>query len=64
VACGWLALRILEHLPVTASFVTSSIPHLIGLEAMGIALVVGLLAGFLPAHRGARLSPVEALRYE
>jgi putative ABC transport system permease protein len=61
---GWLALHILERLPSTASFVTSSIPRLIGIEALGIAVGVGLLAGFLPAHRGARLSPVEALRYE
>jgi putative ABC transport system permease protein len=64
VAGGWLALRILESLPFTASFVTSSIPLSHCLEALGIAVVVGLLAGFLPAQRGARLSPVEALRYE
>jgi putative ABC transport system permease protein len=61
---GWLALRILAALPATASFVTSSIPLRHCVEALGIAVVVGLLAGFLPAHRGAQLSPVEALRYE
>ena len=64
VAGGWLALRILEGLPFTASFVTSSIPLAHCVEALLIAVVVGLLAGFLPAQRGARLSPVEALRYE
>jgi putative ABC transport system permease protein len=64
VAAGWLGLRILSGIPATASFVTSSIPVAHCLEAVGIAVGVGLLAGFLPAHRGARLSPVEALRYE
>ena len=64
VAGGWLALRILAGLPFTASFVTSSIPLDHCLEALGIAVVVGVLAGFVPAQRGARLSPVEALRYE
>ena len=54
---GWLTLRILAGLPFTASFVTSSIPPLICGEALGISVVVGLLAGFLPAQRGARLSP-------
>jgi putative ABC transport system permease protein len=64
VAGGWLALRILAGLPFTASFVTSSIPMEHCVEALCIAVVVGLLAGFAPAQRGARLSPVEALRYE
>jgi putative ABC transport system permease protein len=64
VAGGWLTLRILAGLPITASFVTSSIPLSHCVEALGISAIVGLLAGFLPAHRGARLSPVEALRYE
>ena len=64
VAGGWLALRILEGLPFTASFVTSRIPLLHCVEALAIAVVVGLAAGFVPAQRGASLSPVEALRYE
>jgi putative ABC transport system permease protein len=64
VAGGWLALRILAGLPFTASFVTSSIPSLTCVEALCIAVLVGLLAGFVPAQRGAGLSPVEALRYE
>jgi ABC-type antimicrobial peptide transport system permease subunit len=34
------------------------------LESLGVALLVGLAAGAIPACRGARLSPVEALRHD
>jgi len=51
-------------LPQTASVVSASVSpwHLI--EALGIALLSGLVAGAVPAWRGAHLSPVEALRHD
>jgi len=32
--------------------------------ALGVAIVTGVVSGFLPAWRASRLSPVEALRQE
>jgi putative ABC transport system permease protein len=64
IAVGWGALRLLAELPQTASIVSASLPALMLAEALGIALLAGLAAGALPAWRGARLSPVEALRHD
>ncbi len=64
VLLGWCVLRVLAALPQTATFVTTAIQRpLIG-EAMGIALLAGLMAGALPAWRAGRLSPVDALYHE
>jgi putative ABC transport system permease protein len=32
--------------------------------AIAISLIVGVISGFLPAYRAAKMDPVEALRYE
>jgi putative ABC transport system permease protein len=32
--------------------------------ALGVSTLTGLIAGFLPAHRAARMNPVDALRNE
>ena len=61
---GWSALHLLASLRVTANIAQPSIPLRHSVEALGAALVIGLAAGFLPAYRGARLSPVEALRHD
>lgn len=61
---GWGALRLLAALPVTASIVSASFPLSLLVEALGIAVLAGLAAGVYPAWRGARLSPVEALRHD
>ena len=61
---GWGALRLLAALPQTASIVSASLPLPLLAEALGIAILAGLIAGALPAWRGASLSPVEALRHD
>jgi putative ABC transport system permease protein len=64
IAVGWGCLRVLAALPQTASIVSASFPLLLLVEALGIAVAAGLAAGFIPAWRGAHLSPVEALRHD
>ena len=64
IAFGWCALRLLALLPQTASVVSTSFSLPLLAEALGIAVLAGLIAGAVPAWRGARLSPVEALRHD
>jgi putative ABC transport system permease protein len=64
IGVGWGALRVLSTLPQTAAVVSASVSPYHLLESLFIAIASGLAAGLYPAWRGARLSPVEALRYE
>jgi len=61
---GWGALRLMAAIPETASIVTSTLHMALLAEALGIAVLAGLIAGAMPAWRGAQLSPVEALRHD
>jgi putative ABC transport system permease protein len=61
---GWCALHVLAALPQTASIVSAAISVSLLAKALGIAVLAGLAAGALPAWRGARLSPVAALRHD
>jgi putative ABC transport system permease protein len=64
IGVGWAGLRLLSAMPQTASIMSASVSPLHLLESLFIAVASGLVAGAYPAWRGARLSPVEALRYE
>lgn len=64
IVVGLIALRVLAQLPQTASIVSASVPIVLLAEALGIAILAGLVAGAVPAWRGAKLSPVEALRHD
>ncbi len=64
IGLGWMALRVLARLPKTAAFVSASFGWPLVAEAMGIALLAGLVAGAVPAWRAGKLSPVDALRHD
>jgi putative ABC transport system permease protein len=64
IGVGWGVLRLLSTLPQTASIVSASVSPIHLVQSLLIAVASGLVAGAYPAWRGARLSPVEALRYE
>jgi len=61
---GWGALELLSKMPQTLSIVSTSLSLEHVVEALGISVLSGLIAGAYPAWRGAHLSPVEALRHD
>jgi putative ABC transport system permease protein len=63
--CGRIGLAVLAVLRSTTPGVAhAGVSWLLCVQAMTIALGIGVAAGFLPAYRAARLSPIDALRYD
>ena len=49
---------------IVDQFLPTAMPLSVVFISIGISLTVGLISGFLPAYRAAKMDPVEALRYE
>jgi putative ABC transport system permease protein len=49
---------------VMQKFIPASLSPLVVSIALTVALITGVLSGFFPAWRAARMNPVDALRNE
>jgi ABC-type antimicrobial peptide transport system permease subunit len=56
--------KLIDQLPLMAGFMASGFSPEIFVQAIGVALALGLVGGVYPAWRAARLTPAEAMRYE
>jgi ABC-type antimicrobial peptide transport system permease subunit len=61
---GVLMMWGVTKIPLADTFMAASWDIRIFAQAVGMALLVGVIAGLYPAWRASRLQPVEALRYE
>ncbi|NOX61814.1 MAG: ABC transporter permease [Chloroflexi bacterium] len=61
---GVILLWLLTQVPGMGAFLAAEWNLAIFARAIGLTLLVGLIAGAYPAWRASRLQPVEALRYE
>ncbi|MBN1812963.1 MAG: ABC transporter permease [Anaerolineae bacterium] len=64
VGLGVGLVKLIDRLPLMSGFMSSGFSPEIFVQAIGVALALGLVGGVYPAWRAARLTPAEAMRYE
>lgn len=61
IALSWVAIQIINSFQSGWSF---SVPWVGVALGFGVSTAIGVIFGYFPARRAARMSPIEALRYE
>lgn len=64
VGLGIGAVRAVAHVPTVSSMLPSQFSPVLLAQGIGVALVLGLFGGGLPAWRASRLTPIEAIQAE
>ena len=61
---GWIAATVANKLLEDQSFSLFLVTPRLAAGSVAFAIVLGLVAGFIPSLHAARMKPVDALRYE